>query len=368
MIYLFVKGEKVVKEITVEELFQMENAIPIDIRAPIEFKESALPNAINIPLFTDEERAEIGTIYKKSGQNAAKWRAMEVVSPKLPTMLSEIRALMKDGKQPVIYCWRGGMRSRSVATFLEYAGVHSVRLIDGYRAYRQYIVEQIPKLLPKRAVVLHGMTGVGKTEILHLLQKQGYPVLDLEGLAAHRGSVFGGFGIGEGNGNNQKTFDSLLFETLSKLNGSEYVIIEAESKRIGRSVIPNELLELKKNGINLHIQASLESRIDRIYNEYVSHYKDDPWFYEKVVGGIRQIEKRIKDGEIRDQLVSNVQARNYRNVIHYLLLYYYDSKYEHKIAEYKDPFTTIHSDDPERAASEIAKYLESMSLKATLSV
>lgn len=356
-----------VKEITVEELLQMENAIPIDIRAPIEFKDGAIPRAINIPLFTDEERAEIGTIYKQSGQNAAKWRAMEVVSPKIPSMLDEIRSLMKNG-QPVIYCWRGGMRSRSVATFLEYAGVHSVRLIDGYRAYRQYILEQIPMRMPEKAVVLHGMTGVGKTDILHILKSKGFPVIDLEGLAAHRGSVFGGFGIGEGSGNNQKTFDALFFEALRNLNESPYMIIEAESKRIGRAVLPAELLELKKNGLHLHIQASLETRVERIYKEYVSNYENKPWFHEKVVEGIRQIQKRIKDDAILEQLNLAVHEKNYRKVIHYLLAYYYDSRYEHKDADYIGPFITINSDHLENTISDITNYLESFSLKATLSV
>lgn len=365
---LFLMEETNVKEITVEELLQIENVIPIDIRAPIEFKDGAIPEAINIPLFTDEERAEIGTIYKQSGQKAAKWRAMEVVSPKLPTMLSKIRALTKDGKQPVIYCWRGGMRSRSVVTFLEYAGVSSIRLIDGYRGYRHYILEQIPKLMPEKAVVLHGMTGVGKTDILHILKNQGFPIIDLEGIAAHRGSVFGGFGIGEGSGNNQKTFDALLFEALRNLNGSQYMIIEAESKRIGRAVLPAELLELKENGLHLHINASLETRVERIYKEYVSNYENKPWFHEKVVEGIRQIQKRIKDDDILEQLNLAVHAKNYRKVIHYLLAYYYDSRYEHKDADYVGPFVTINSDHLENTISDITNYLESFSLKATLSV
>ncbi|MDP4171532.1 MAG: tRNA 2-selenouridine(34) synthase MnmH, partial [Bacillota bacterium] len=194
------------RDITVEDLFNTENPVIIDVRAPIEYKDGSIPGSINIPLFTDEERHIIGIIYKNEGQASAKWRAMELVSPKLPGLLKEIKEL-SEGKIPVIHCWRGGMRSQAVMTFLEFSGIRAKRLAGGYKAYRQYILQQIPSMLPEKAVVIHGMTGVGKTEILKILNNQGYPVLDLEGMAGHRGSIFGSIGIGEGN--NQKTFDSL---------------------------------------------------------------------------------------------------------------------------------------------------------------
>lgn len=101
------------REIAVEQYIQMDNAVPVDVRSPIEFEECDIPGAVNVPLFTNEERAEIGTLYKKEGSDAAKWRAMEIVSPKIPSMMQKIRDLKNDGFQPVIYCWRGGMRKES---------------------------------------------------------------------------------------------------------------------------------------------------------------------------------------------------------------------------------------------------------------
>ena len=158
------------KDISVQELINFNHYIPVDVRAPIEHHEAAIPGSVNIPLFTDEERKEIGTLYKQAGEEPAKWRAMEIVSPKLPKLLKEIKDLKNSGAEPVIHCWRGGMRSKSVASFLDYAGVSSVRLSGGYKAYREFILEQIPLLLPEKAVVLHGMTGTGKTDLLKELQ------------------------------------------------------------------------------------------------------------------------------------------------------------------------------------------------------
>ena len=149
------------QDITVEQLLSSSEYIPVDVRSPIEFEEANIPGALNIPLFSDEERAEIGIIYKNEGKEAAKWRAMEMVAPKLPNLLNQIKGLKRTGKEPVVHCWRGGDRSKSVATFLELSGIPATRLSGGYRSFREYILEKIPQLLPEKAVVLHGLTGTG---------------------------------------------------------------------------------------------------------------------------------------------------------------------------------------------------------------
>ena len=332
------------KDITVEELINSKQYIPVDVRAPIEHHESAIPGSINIPLFSNEERKEIGTIYKQLGEEAAKWRAMEIVSPKLPQLLSDIKDLKKTGAEPVIHCWRGGMRSRSVASFLEYAGIPSVRLEGGYKAYREYILDQTPKLLPEKAVVLHGMTGTGKTEILHALQEKGYPVVDLEKAANHRGSIFGMIGMGDGH--NQKTFDALLFERLNEIKGSGYFIIEAESKRIGRAAQTEELLEKKENGIHFLIKSSIPNRVERIYNEYVLPYKNKEWFETEVNEKVSRLLKRIKKQDITACLEAALNNHAYKELIEILLVHYYDPRYEHALQEYKGPFTELDGDDP----------------------
>lgn len=345
-------------DITIEELLNNEkNFIPVDVRSPGEFKEGTIPGAVNIPIFGDAEREEIGTIYKQVGQEQAKWRAMEIVSPDLPALLTQIRGLHKDGSMPVLFCWRGGMRSKAVASFAEFAGTKVYRIEGGYRAYRQYILERIPSIIPEHTVVLHGMTGVGKTNILDKLQQQGYPVLDLEGIAAHKGSIFGAMGPAD-ESNNQKTFDSLLFSRLLELKGSPYIMVEAESKRIGKVTQPEELLIKKIGGVHFYLEASLETRVERIYSEYVEPFYQEDWFHNQVTEKFGVIQKRIKNQEIKAVVSESVEQRNYKNFIRFILEHYYDPRYHHKQLEYEGEFIHINTDNEGRAVKEISAKLD----------
>lgn len=353
------------KEITVEELSTLEKPIFIDIRSPIEFQDGSIPGAINVPLFSNEERQEIGTIYKHVGQAAAKWRAMELVSPKIPNMLHEIKSHTDKG-EVVVYCWRGGMRSKAVVTFLEFAGIYAWRLVGGYKAFRHYILEQIPSMIPNKAVVLHGMTGVGKTEILKILKRKGYPVLDLEEMAGHRGSIFGTIGLGEGN--NQKTFDSLLFKGLLDLQGADYFLVEAESKRIGKAVQPEKLMDVKFTGLNLFIHSPLEQRVKHLISEYVRPYKHQSWYHEKISLGMDRVLKRIKDIEIKNRLSEALAEHNYEAMIPILLEFYYDPRYDYARLDYQNEFIDIYADNYQDAAEKIADKLDELSFKPVLAV
>lgn len=332
----------------------------IDVRSPIEFKEGAIPGAMNVPLFTDEERAQIGTLYKKEGSDAAKWLAMEIVSPKIPAMLKQIRESAGPTGMPVVQCWRGGMRSKAVTSFLEFSGITARRLQGGYKAYRQYILKRTPELLPEKSVVIHGMTGTGKTEVLHILERKGYPVVDLERMAGHRGSIFGAIGLGEGN--SQKTFDALLFERLAELKKPSYTIMEAESKRIGRIVQPDELMDVKTNGIHIQIHLPIEVRIHHIEQEYIIPYLDEPWYHGKVKEALDRIVKRIKSQEAKAMLEECLACRNYSRMIRILLESYYDPMYEHKQLEYFGEFKNIFAETFEEAAGKIEEYLKEMAL------
>jgi tRNA 2-selenouridine synthase len=354
------------KEITIEEFLNLNNAIAVDVRSPIEFKEGAIPGAINLPLFSDEERAEIGTIYKQQGQEVAKWKAMEIVSPKIPLLMTEVKKLHDNGIVPVINCWRGGMRSKSVSMFMEYSGLPSLRLVGGYKAYRQFTLTKINEILPERAIVLHGKTGVGKTQILHQLKSKGYPILDLEGIAGHRGSIFGAIGLGEGH--SQKNFDALLFSALDKMKNSCYFIMEAESKRIGRVVQPQELLEKKENGLHLYLDASINRRVELIANEYVQPFSTQSWFKEKVQIGINKIEKRMKNINKQNELNECFSNEDWNSLIKILLEDYYDPRYDFSTSEYEGNFKEIDAEYLELAVEEIEKFIKALNLEPNQTV
>lgn len=346
------------KDLKVEEMLKTDHFIPVDVRSPVEFLEGSIPGAVNIPLFSDEERKEIGTIYKKVGKDAAMWLAMEMVSPRIPAMLSEIKHLSETNKSPIIHCWRGGMRSRAVATFMEFAGLPATRLEGGYKAYRQYSLEQIPKLMPERAIVLHGKTGIGKTEMLRALKNKGYQVLDLEEMAHHRGSIFGTIGIGDGY--NQKRFDANLYTSLASFRNKTFFLMEAESKRIGRIIQPDVLLEKKAGGIHLYASASLETRVERIYQEYVVPFRDSPTYVMEVKEKLEKLKKRIKIEEIKHDLENLLRNEDYKQIISLLLVHYYDPRYDHKRLEYHGDFIDIDANDIDQGVMQIENILTNL--------
>jgi tRNA 2-selenouridine synthase len=353
-----------VYDITIEQFLKNRHFyVPIDARSPIEFNEGAIPNAINVPIFSNKEREEIGTSYKVNGKKAAKWQAMEIVSGKIPDLLTQIRNLRTSGKEPVIYCSRGGMRSESLTTFAEMAGLHVKRLQGGYRSFRQTILQQIPDLLPTRAVVLYGMTGTGKTDILKQLKAKGYPVLDLEGYANHKGSLFGA--VDGRIPHNQKTFDSLLFHDLDGLT-SPYVIMEGESKRIGQAVQPPSLLEIKESGFHIEIESSLPVRMRRIYDEYVQGNEADSDFLTNVEHALEFIKKRIGDGKVSEELSHAWLNKKFEKIIELLIVHYYDSRYQNKSERYINKRLSVNSDNVEKAAEEVEDLLQHYGYYPTL--
>jgi tRNA 2-selenouridine synthase len=351
-------GDFPVKDVRMEELLVQGYGNLIDVRSPGEYARETIPGAVNIPLFSDEERKMVGITYKREGQAAAQWLGMQLVSPKLEALLSSIRERWQEtGEVPTVFCWRGGLRSRAVATFASFAGIPVQRLAGGYRAYRQHVVkfmEPVEWNVP--LVLLHGMTGVGKTELLRRLQQKGHPVLDLERMAGHRGSVFGH--LGKGVPANQKMFDARLFETLRQYSDAPYFIMEAESKRIGHAVVPAFLLQAKQHAHHLSLQAPIEVRVERLMKEYVYPLLDHPHFHERVVEAYRHIAMRIPTAQAK-MLQQALDNRDYREAIVILLTFYYDPRYLNKRGEYAGQMTEIDATDLDQATEAVERFIAS---------
>lgn len=338
------------KDISVSELIALKNKgylTVIDVRSPSEFLDSTIPGSMNIPFFNDEERAEIGTIYKQVNPQAAKERGLEIISAKLPAFVKEFSKIK--GKKAV-FCWRGGMRSRTSATVLSLMGIEVFRLEGGYRNYRNSVVEKLHSFqITSDAFVLNGNTGSGKTTILHRLANEGYPTIDLEGLAKHRGSIFGQIGL---TPHNQKTFDALLLEELERLKCSPYILFEGESKRIGKVMIPDFIIDKKESGTQLLIEMPIEERVKHILEDY------QPWEHqEECISAFLRIKRRIHT-PIAKQIQTDLELKNYDSAVRYLLEYYYDPLYEHSTKQYRaDHIVTIKANNIDEAVDKIRQYL-----------
>ncbi len=332
-------------DISSEEIQFLANPLFIDVRSPGEWREGNIPNSINIPLLDDQERAEVGTVYKNVNPKQAKELAFRFVAPKLPDMTAQIKQYTKD-HSVVIYCWRGGLRSKGVATILDLLDIRVNRLHGGYKEYRHHILNRLEAHdFNKTFIVLHGLTGVGKTVIIENLEMQGVPTLNLEGLAGHRGSSFGAIGL---HGiHSQKQFDSLLVDRMDAIGDTPYYVIEAESRRIGKVMLPQQIMEGKEKGIHFIVEAPLEIRIDRILEEYTKNQSVDE-IWEHIAGPITSLQKQLQP-KIYEQVVDAVNAGQLRKVIEILMVDYYDHKYMHKAKQYQGQVRRIDATSIEEA-------------------
>lgn len=242
---------------------ETQDYIWVDVRTPSEYRQGHVPGAYNLPLFTDRERAEVGTLYAKSGKYAAIERGLELVGPRLARMLRQGKALSRKGKL-MLYCWRGGMRSASVAWLLRLEDIDLEVYPGGYKGYRNAFLSLLEKNW--KFTVLGGPTLCGKTEILKQLARNGEQVLDLEALARHKGSAFGG--IGQGEQPNNETFSNLLHEALERFDPERTVWCEGESRNIGKVVMPEAFFRKLSCSPVVWIELPKEERIGRALREY----------------------------------------------------------------------------------------------------
>ncbi len=233
----------------------------IDVRSPNEYYKGHLPNSINIPLFNNDERSIIGTIYKKEGRKKAVIEGLKFFEEKMEMLLDNLfmnidsyKTIPNKNKEIFIriYCSRGGMRSQSIAWLLEKYKLNPITLKGGYKIYRRWVLNSFSKKM--NIVIIGGKTGTGKTRLLSLLEKYKYQTIDLEGFASHRGSTFGGLGMKEQPSNEQ--FENQIAEKLNSFKFANNIFVEAESANIGKCKIPHEFFNQMKNSRRIEILRS----------------------------------------------------------------------------------------------------------------
>ena len=260
----------------------------IDARSPAEFALDHIPGAINCPVLDDEERATIGTIYKQVSPFEAKRLGAAMVAANIARHMRETFADKPANWKPLVYCWRGGLRSGSMVTWLRLVGWDAQQLAGGYKYFRQHVIEQLEALVPQLQLrVLCGATGSAKTRVLHALAAHGEQVLDLEGYARHKGSLLGQLpGIEQPS---QKAFETQLADQLEKLDLARPVYIEGESPRIGRISLPLALVERMRDAPCIEIAATPEARLDYLLRDY-AYLGDDAPALAQQLGRLKELQ------------------------------------------------------------------------------
>ena len=319
----------------------------VDVRAPVEYTNDHIPDAVNYPLLDDEQREYIGTLYHTRGRDEALMEGIEIVSPKLKPMVSFFSLLSQSSSTIIVYCFRGGMRSESVVSFLNSIGFNLFKLEGGYKAYRQFIRNYLTNYCFTIPVVtVYGLAGSGKTHILH---HNPYS-LDLEGCAGNRSSLFGSLGMPD---HSQKYFESRIVHILDTINVWPYCLLEGESRKIGNCHIPPIIMDAMQKGIALWLNTPIDVRIQHIYQEYMPFITE-----EAIVAIMDKLQPAL--GKTKTQYCKQLFCHGkYLEFIQFLLHHHYDPEYQHSIKNIS--FTaSINYTEPHDTANTIDALIHSM--------
>jgi tRNA 2-selenouridine synthase len=319
------------KLISLEEFWKIRKELPlIDARSEGEFVQSQIPSSINLPILTNEERVKVGTLYKEQGTLEATLKGFELVGPRFYQIQKEALERFPERKA-IVYCWRGGMRSQILSWLLSMVGFEIYRLKGGYKTYRTYTFEKVRENFP--LLVLGGKTGTGKTVLLKKLKESGEQVIDLEGLAHHKGSSFGS--IGQLPQPTVEQFENSLAEELRLMDLRNPIWVENESRKIGRLIIPDRFYEQMIKSPLLEIHKSDEERIEHIAEEYGKLPEAE------LITAVKRLQKRL--GGLRtQQAILDIQEKNHFSWISNLLVYY-DKTYDFDLHRHEKS-KTVHID------------------------
>lgn len=325
-------------------LSELQKGMPLfDVRSPKEFAAGHIPGAVSLPLLNDDERHEVGIIYKQEGRDAAVSLGFKLVGHKFIDYIEAARAMAVNGTI-CLHCWRGGIRSNTMAWLMGSVGLRVYVLEGGYKEFRQWCLKQMVQPWP--LLVISGKTGAGKTEILEELRKGGESVIDLEALAHHRGSAFGGLGLP--NQPTQEAFENALAWELNANKSATRIWLESESRFIGKVRLPDPFYDQTIHAPMISVDRDVQSRAHRIISEYGRFDKKD------LIEKTRGITKRMGG----DRVKLSIEALEANDFIGWVLplLDYYDRNYEHSINERKGKYEHVVNVSNETAA-EIATEL-----------
>jgi tRNA 2-selenouridine synthase len=309
--------------LTAKHFITLGKSVPmVDVRSPGEFADGHITGSINIPIFNDEERSVVGTIFKNKGRLSAIEKGLEIVGPKMVQFVRKAVTTASNDRL-LVYCWRGGMRSESMAWLFERVGINCSILQGGYKSYRNCLLEMVGNL--PHLVVIEGYTGSGKTDILLQLKAMGEQIIDLEGLANHRGSVFGG--IGREVQPTTQQFQNNLFDEILNFDLSRRIWVEGESQTVGRVFLPDPLWLRMNESECIEILVPIEDRIRRLVTEYGTLQP------ELMENAIVSITKRLGDHRMKE-ILQCYRDNNLESVAS-MLLAYYDQTYRFSRDRYK---------------------------------
>lgn len=305
----------------------------IDVRAPSEFQQGHIPGAVNIPLFDDYERKVVGTAYKQVNKESAMYAGLEFAGKKLVQLAKEGERIAGRKRTLLVHCWRGGMRSKSMVWLFETIGINCYLLEGGYKSYRNYVREILAD--PLNLLVIGGRTGSGKTAILLHMRNRGEQVIDLEGLAHHKGSAFGA--LGELAQPTTEQFENDLAREILLLDSDKVTWIEDESRNVGRCVIPVELFSRMRSARTVFLDISRELRARHLVGDYAKYDQ------EELRACVLKIEKRLGGDRTNEALESIEQKDYYQTAM--ITLHYYDKAYMFSLEKNHEKYQILASED-----------------------
>jgi len=321
----------------------------IDVRSPAEFALDHIPGAVNYPVLNNEERAQIGTLYKQVSPFAAKKLGAALVSKNIAEHIESHLLELPREWRPLIYCWRGGERSGAFTHILNRIGWKAMQLESGYQGFRRTVIDGLEQFANAFTFqVICGMTGSGKTRVLQDIGKLGLQILDLEGLAVHRGSVLGNEPNAEQP--SQKGFETALWNALRNLDPSKPVFVESESKKVGGLHVPDALMEKIRNGICIELRSSAQTRVSWLIREY-HHFLTDTDNFKQKLGLLTTHYGKVQIAKWNEA----IDAGNFADLVEELLVKHYDPSYQSSIVrnfpQYKiENFVQLENDSDEAFA------------------